>query len=189
LELSQLSDGYRNLLALVLDFARRLAQAHPNWPNPLEAPGILLIDEVELHLHPKWQQTIITDLHAVFPNTQIIVTTHSPYVVTTVESRCVHIAENAVIRPCPAPTYGARVSDVVAEVMGVPNQRPPNNPTAQKIANLFKAIDEGDLGSARLVRAELANWANGFPEPDLVRADLMMRRLEVRANAKDAAQS
>jgi len=56
LELEQLSDGYRNLLALVLDFARRLAQAHPNWEDPLSAPGIMLIDEIELHLHPKWQQ-------------------------------------------------------------------------------------------------------------------------------------
>ncbi len=83
-ELAQLSDGYRNLLALVLDFARRLAQANPNWPNPLEAPGILLIDEIELHLHPRWQQKVIPALRAAFPNTQLIVSTHSPAVLTTV---------------------------------------------------------------------------------------------------------
>jgi predicted ATP-binding protein involved in virulence len=188
LELSQLSDGYRNLLGLVLDFARRLAQAHPNWPNPLEAPGILLIDEIELHLHPKWQQTIVPDLHAVFPNTQIIATTHSPYVVTTVESRCVHIAENASVRPCPTPTYGAKVSDVVAAVMGVPNQRPPDNPIADQVAAMFEAIDHGQAHAAREFWSKLQEWAKGFPEPDLVRADLMIRRLEVNANGKVAAK-
>ena len=109
-ELEQLSDGYRCLLALVLDFARRLAQAHPNWENPLDAPGILLIDEIDLHLHPVWQQRIIPDLRAIFPNTQLIIATHSPHVVTTVESRCVQIAENAKLRQCPSPTFGARSS-------------------------------------------------------------------------------
>jgi predicted ATP-binding protein involved in virulence len=78
--LEQLSDGYRNLLAVILDFARRLAQANPHFENPLEAPGILLIDEIELHLHPRWQQTVIPNLRAVFPNTQIIAATHSPLV-------------------------------------------------------------------------------------------------------------
>jgi predicted ATP-binding protein involved in virulence len=188
MELSQLSDGYRNLLALVLDFARRLAQAHPNWPNPLEAPGILLIDEVELHLHPKWQQAVVPNLHAVFPNTQIIVTTHSPYVVSTVESRCVHIAERASVHPCPAPTYGAKVFDVVAEVMGVPSQRPPNNPIADQMVAMFQAIDQGKATEAREMWLRLQDWAKGFPEPDLVRADLMIRRLESKANGKDAAK-
>ena len=64
--IKQLSDGYKNLLALILDFARRLAQANPQWENPLEAPGILLIDEIELHLHPGWQQTVIPNLRRVF---------------------------------------------------------------------------------------------------------------------------
>ena len=149
-ELEQLSDGYRNLLALVLDFARRLAQAHPNWPNPLEAPGIMLIDEIDLHLHPTWQQRIVPNLHAIFPNTQLVIATHSPYVVTTVESRCVQIAENAKLRPCPTPaTFGARSSDIVSEVMGLESQRPPNNPIAGKISALFEAIDNSDLAGGQ----------------------------------------
>jgi predicted ATP-binding protein involved in virulence len=189
MELIQLSDGYRNLLALVLDFARRLAQAHPNWSTPLEAPGILLIDEIEMHLHPTWQQTIIPDLRAVFPNTQIIAATHSPYVVTTVESRCVYIAERGRVRPCPAPTFGAKVSDVVAEVMGVPNQRPPQNPITEKMAAMFEAIDEGHAQKARELLSELREWSQGYPEADLVRADLMVRRLEAQAKKKETTQS
>lgn len=178
--LEQLSDGYRNLLAVILDFARRLAQANPNFENPLEAPGILLIDEIELHLHPCWQQTVIPNLRAAFPNTQIIVATHSPMVVTTVESRCIHIVDAASIRPCPAPTYGARSSDVVAEVMGLADLRPPNNPNAEHISKLFNAIDQGDITTARLHREALSEWAKGYPEPDLVRADLLIRRLETQ---------
>ena len=181
LELAQLSDGYRNLLALVLDFARRLAQAHPYWENPLDAPGILLIDEIELHLHPHWQQQIIPRLREAFKNTQLIVTTHSPQIVTTVGAEGVHILQQGRLRPCPAPTYGARSSDVVAEVLGVPSLRPPNNEIAEKISELFAVLDVGDLNRARLLRAELESWANGFPEPDLVRADLLVRRLESRA--------
>ena len=87
LELAQLSAGQRNLLALTLDFARRLALTHPGWDQPLEAPGILLIDEIELNLHPKWQQSVISHLRRVFPHTQIIVATHSPQVLSTLEAR------------------------------------------------------------------------------------------------------
>lgn len=178
--LEQLSDGYRNLLAVILDFARRLAQANPQFENPLEAPGILLIDEIELHLHPRWQQTVIPNLRAVFPNTQIIAATHSPLVVTTVESKCIHIVDAAAIRPCPTPTYGARSSDVVSEVMGLASLRPPNNPNADHISKLFDAIDQGDLTTARVHREALSEWAKGYPEPDLVRADLHIRRLEAQ---------
>ena len=124
LDLEQMSDGYRNLLALVMDFARRLAQANPGWDNPLDAPGILLIDEIELHLHPRWQQQVIPKLQEAFPNTQLIVTTHSPQVVTTVESAGILIVENGQVRQCPAPTFGARSSDVISEVLGVPSLRP-----------------------------------------------------------------
>jgi len=73
--------------------------------------------------------------------------------------------------------------------MGLDSLRPPDNPNTQKISRLFKAIDDGDLATARAIRSELADWVKGFPEPDLVRADLMIRRLEVKANGKDAAKS
>lgn len=178
LELDQLSDGYRNLIAIVLDFARRLAQANPNWDNPLDAPGILLIDEIELHLHPRWQQTVIPNLQKAFPNTQIIVSTHSPQVVTTVEASNIQILESFRLRACPAPTFGAKSSDIISEVLGVSTLRPPDNPIAEKITNLFSAIDESRLEDAKALRDDLDGWAKGFPEPDLTRAALLIRRLE-----------
>jgi len=178
LSLQMLSDGYRTMLALVMDFARRMAQANPQLEKPLEAEAILLVDEIDLHLHPVWQQTVIPSFRRAFPNTQLILSTHSPQVLTTVEAGKIFIVESGTVRPCPAPTYGARSSDVVAEVLGMPNLRPPNNEIAEKITALFKALDDGRLEDAKTIRIELENWAKGYPEPDLVRADLLIRRLE-----------
>lgn len=75
-----LSDGEKCTLALFGDLARRLAIANPNLDNPLDGDGIVLIDEIELHMHPTWQRKILTALNSVFPNIQFIITTHSPQV-------------------------------------------------------------------------------------------------------------
>ena len=180
LELAQLSDGYRNLLALVLDFARRLAQANPNWPNPLEAPGILLIDEVELHLHPRWQQTIIPSLQAAFPNSQLIVSTHSPAVLTTVRREHIHLLgsdhkfENL---PEDVGTYGAENSRVLAEVFGT-HTRPQNVETVEKLSAYLRLLEDQkhDTDEAQSLRRELES-ALGESDPELRRADLRIRQI------------
>jgi predicted ATP-binding protein involved in virulence len=187
LSLQMLSDGYRTMLALVMDFARRMAQANPHLAEPLEAEAILLVDEIDLHLHPLWQQTVIPSFRRAFPQTQLILTSHSPQVLTTVEAEKIFIVETTGIRPCPAPTYGARSSDVVAEVLGLKSLRPPGNEIAEKISSLFRALDTGKLEEAKGLRAELESWAKGFPEPDLVRADLLIRRLEHQQQPPKAA--
>ncbi len=190
LSLQMLSDGYRTMLALVMDFARRMAQANPHLPKPLEAEAILLVDEIDLHLHPIWQQTVVPAFRRAFPNTQLIFSTHSPQVVTTVESDDILIVESVGVRTCPAPTYGARSSDVVEEVLGLTSLRPPGNEIASKITSLFNALDEGRLDAAKALRGELENWARGFQEPDLVRADMLIRRLEYQQKqSRSSAQS
>jgi len=80
LDIMQLSDGYKTLLSLVVDLSTRLTLANPKMDNPLLAPATVLIDEIDLHLHPQWQRKIIGDLLNTFPNTQFILTTHSPYI-------------------------------------------------------------------------------------------------------------
>jgi predicted ATP-binding protein involved in virulence len=86
LELSQLSDGYKTMIGLAIDLSRRMAAGNPDMDNPLESPAIVLIDEVDLHLHPAWQQKVVSDLLRCFPNTQFILTTHSPIVVEGVNN-------------------------------------------------------------------------------------------------------
>jgi predicted ATP-binding protein involved in virulence len=182
LELIQLSDGYRNLLALVLDFARRLAQAHPNWPNPLEAPGILLIDEIELHLHPKWQQTIIPKLRTVFPNTQIIAATHSPEVLTTVWRESIHLlgSDHAIEQiPADVGTFGAESSRVLQEVFG-PHIRPPAIETVDWLNEYLRLVESQQQNTepGRELRNKLEK-ALGSSDPDLNYADMRISQLRV----------
>jgi predicted ATP-binding protein involved in virulence len=175
--LSQLSAGYRNMLALVMDFARRLAQANPNMENPLAAEAILMIDELDLHLHPTWQQKIIPDLKKVFPNTQIIATTHSPEVVTTVQQNQVKILEDYQIKECPSPTRGMKSSDIVRYVLGLSDLRP-DTEESRTLTQLFEAIDNGQLEEAKRLKKELQHWESF--DPDMTRADMQIRRLERR---------
>lgn len=82
LNVSQMSDGEKCTMALLGDLARRLALANPTKDNPLSGEGIVLIDEIELHMHPSWQRKILNTLKNTFPNVQFIVTTHSPIVLS-----------------------------------------------------------------------------------------------------------
>ena len=82
--MSEMSDGCRSVLSMVADIAHRMAVLNPQLGDSiLETPGIIIIDEVELHLHPGWQKRILKDLASVFPNIQFIVSTHSPEVITS----------------------------------------------------------------------------------------------------------
>ena len=80
LDILQRSDGEKCTLALFGDLARRLALANPGLENPLEGEGIVLIDEIELHMHPSWQRKVLGVLRRTFPNIQFIITTHSPQI-------------------------------------------------------------------------------------------------------------
>lgn len=79
--LHQLSLGYKGMIAWLIDFAYRMFERYPDALNPLEEPAVVLIDEIDLHLHPKWQRKIFDFLGRTFPATQFIVTAHSPLIV------------------------------------------------------------------------------------------------------------
>lgn len=86
LNIDQLSDGYKTLLGLVIDLSSRMAMANPDAKDPLDVESVVMIDEVDLHLHPAWQQRVVMDLLGTFSNTQFILTTHSPFVVEAVNN-------------------------------------------------------------------------------------------------------
>ncbi len=85
LNVSQLSDGEKCTMALFGDLARRLTIANPNLENPLLGEGVVLIDEIELHMHPSWQRNVVGKLRETFPNIQFIITTHSPIVLNEID--------------------------------------------------------------------------------------------------------
>ena len=87
LDVSQLSDGEKCTMTLFGDLARRLCIANPRLDDPLKGDGVVLIDEIELHMHPSWQRMVLPKLQETFPNIQFIITTHSPIVLSEVDDR------------------------------------------------------------------------------------------------------
>lgn len=175
--LAQLSDGERGLLALVFDLVRRLALANPDSANPLaEGAGIVLIDEIELHLHPKWQRSVLAHLKAVFKSCQFIVTTHSPLVLGDVPARCVRyleLEEGKVRCIQPQTALGLEVHGILEKLMDVPVR----NLRYQKLLrHLFLLIDVEDFVRANQRIARLKNIL-GENDPDLIRAQTMIHFL------------
>ena len=125
LSIDQLSDGEKCLLAMVGDIARRLAIANPSLDDPLQGEGIVLIDEIELHLHPQWQHKIIPRLTETFPNCQFIVTTHSPQVLSHVQPENIYILQstpNGIIASHPESSYGRDSNQILEDYMGTPER-------------------------------------------------------------------
>jgi predicted ATP-binding protein involved in virulence len=144
--ITQLSHGQRMLVALAGDLARRLVTLNPESEAPLKGHGIVIIDEIDLHLHPKWQQEIITGLQRTFPNLQLIITTHSPQVLSTVRRENIRTLEfdatgQVVVSKPLAPTYGEPSGDVLHSVMLVD----PQPPIAEKadLLRLTELVDQG----------------------------------------------
>ena len=178
LNVNQLSDGEKCLLAMVGDLARRLAIANPGLEEPLEGNGIVLIDEIELHLHPQWQREIVPALNITFPNCQFIVTTHSPQVISHVKPEGIHIIENTdegIVAIQPENSFGRDTNCILEDLMEVP-ERPQE--IKNSLQQLFKFIDEGNLEAAKQLRQDLAVRI-GEDEPEFVRADVLIRRKEI----------
>jgi predicted ATP-binding protein involved in virulence len=178
IELDWLSDGERGLLALAGDLARRLATTYPDSVNPLHEAGLVLIDEIELHLHPEWQRIIIQRLTQTFPGCQFIVTTHSPQVLSNVQPECIHILaiedDNVVVKR-PERSYGRDSNRILEDIMGV-SKRPPE--IEARILELFRIIHEGELDRAKDLIQNLATEI-GIDEPELIRAASTIHRREV----------
>ncbi len=182
LSIDQLSGGYRIVLALAADLAWRMAQGNPHLEDPLSSEAVVLIDEIELHLHPSWQQRILADLSRTFPNAQFIVSTHSPQALTTVRPE--HIIaldrENGriVAGQASAATFGAEAGDVLSMVMGV-DERPRDNDFVKCLEKYMRLIghDRGESKQAVSLRRKLESLSPY--DPALDRADIEIRRRKV----------
>ena len=182
LSLDQLSGGYRIVLALAADLARRMAQGNPHLDDPLESEAVVLIDEIELHLHPAWQQRVLGDLRRTFPNAQFIVSTHSPQVLTTAEPQ--HIVElhrdgDHIVAGAPAgATYGAEAGDVLSVVMGV-NERPPGNAFVTKLKKYMRLIGDGrgESEEALALRKKLERMSPYDPALNRAKLEIKQRKL------------
>lgn len=124
--INQLSEGEKMYILLVADIARKMAMTHPNAENPLGCEAIICIDEIDLHLHPKWQQQIMSRLKRIFPNTQFIVSTHSPLVISEFNTRgtdSVFAVEDGRVEPITRNYYGAAVDDLMLGALSMTGLR------------------------------------------------------------------
>ncbi len=126
--LQALSLGYRSMIAWVVDLATRLFKRFPNSPDPLAEPAVVLVDEIDLHLHPSWQRKILAYLSERFPNTQFIATAHSPLVVQAVEDANVVLlrkeGDHVVIENNRESVRGWRVDQILtSDLFGLPSAR------------------------------------------------------------------
>jgi predicted ATP-binding protein involved in virulence len=180
LTINQLSDGEKCLLAMVGDIARRLAIANPSLDDPLQGEGIVLIDEIELHLHPKWQRKIIPDLTRTFPNCQFIVTTHSPQVLSHVYSENIYILQSTpdgIIACQPESSYGRDSNQILENVMDV-SAYPEE--IEKELLKLFRLIDRNDLEEAKQQLRDIGAMMEDRPDdPQLLKAGVVIKRKEI----------
>jgi predicted ATP-binding protein involved in virulence len=167
----QLSQGERSLLALVGDIARRLAIMNPGLENPLHGEGIVLIDEIDLHLHPLWQRAIVRRLRETFPNCQFILTTHSPLVISDPDNVQILALKAGEIRELPN-LYGMDVEQVFLEIMDTPLRDPA---LQNQIDAMMEAVQDRELEKAEELRRELGTILPS-DHRELVRADIFLRR-------------
>lgn len=169
----QLSDGEKCLLATVGDLARRLAIANPSSSAPLREHGIVLIDEVDLHLHPRWQRLVVPKLQETFPNCQFIITTHSPQVLSQVREAVILLGrgERGLTVKDRRSLYGWDTNRILEEFLEV-DERPPE--VKHKLDGYFRDIRAGALEAAERTRKELEDEI-GSDEPSFKKADVLTR--------------
>ena len=177
LSLGQLSDGERGLIALAFDLTRRLAIANPDLENPMaEGEALVLIDEIELHLHPKWQRDVLRRLQDTFKACQFVVTTHSPLVLGEVPAGCVRFlefVEDKVSVIVPTEAYGMDANSILQEFMGASVR---NRKVEDELKGLFELIDQERFDEARSTIEALERQL-GEDEPELTRASTLIRFL------------
>lgn len=178
LTVNQLSDGEKCLMAMVGDIARRMAIANPLRDNPLEGEGIILIDEIDLHLHPMWQRMVIPKLLEVFPGCQFLISTHSPHIVTHVQPENLFLLSMTpeglqAIRP--SESYGKTVERVLEDLMGLNTTRP--DIVKEALRQIYGLIDSRKLGEARESIDSLQQQIG--EDPELVKAKVLIKRTEL----------
>lgn len=166
--MDEMSDGYKNTLSMIGDIAYRMAVLNPMLGEQVleRTPGIVLIDEIDLHLHPQWQQTILSDLQAIFPKIQFIVSSHAPAVINSISREKIRILDNGKIYMPSAQTYGRDANSILREVMQV-SERPVD---IKHRMNLFYAyMDEDNYEEADKILMEIEAIV-GTTDPDIAAA-------------------
>lgn len=179
LNIGNYSDGEKCFLALVGDLARRLAVANPLYDNPLEGSGVVLIDEIDLHLHPQWQRMVIPKLKSVFPNCQFIVSTHSPQIISEAEaSEIFALKEDNETKEIefykPSSSLGLSSNEILDFIMETAIR---NTSIEEDLTGIYQHINNDNYELARYALDKLRKKINS-DIPEFHKIETMIRFLE-----------
>jgi len=166
---SDLPDGYRVFMGMVGDIGRRTAilNSLDGASAPLHVEGVVLIDELDLHLHPRWQRTVIRGLRAAFPKLQFIVTTHSPQVLSSVENRQVRLLSGHTWHQRDVFVEGRDTNAILRDLMDTDDR---DERGKHILSRLYAHIDDGNIEGAQTLLGELRRrW--GSIDPEIIRAE------------------
>lgn len=158
-KMSELGYGYQATLSWMADFCKKMFDRYPNSPNPLKEPAVLLIDEIDLHLHPQWQRGLIQSLSDIFPQTQFIVTTHSPFIIQSMENVNLYtlnrVGDHTEVKHLGNKSYiGWKIEEILSEVMGL-DEKIHTDRYNKLIAQFDEALDNDDYAKGKKAYDEL----------------------------------
>ena len=175
LTFSSLSDGQRGMVTLIADIARRMCLLNPQMGATVlkGTAGVVVIDELDIHLHPAWQRKIVTTLKNAFPRVQFIAASHSPQIIGGLQPGEIMLLSNGDVSH-PRVSYGLDSSRVLEEVMGTSEREPE---IEALLSELFSTIEDNDLEKAKLQLQSLKEKAPDLPE--FAGAQALIRRKEI----------
>jgi len=183
LRLNALSLGYQTMISWMVDLAAHMFQRYPDSPNPIAEPAVVLIDEIDLHLHPKWQRTIMAYLSERFVNTQFIVTAHSPLIVQAAENANIAVlkreGDQVVIHQQPQDVKGWRIDQLLtSDLFDLPSARSPHYETLLEHRRhiLSKAeLTEDDQAELKKLEADIGDLPTAETAEDIEAMDIIRR--------------
>lgn len=168
----ELSDGFKNTLSLVADISYRMAILNPQYLGDVneKTTGIILIDEIDQHLHPLWQKKILSSLMKIFPNVQFIVTTHSPSIISSAQKEQLIVLDGKEAYTYNDNVYGKDVNSVLSDIMGV-SSRPDEIMNA--FDKFYDSLEKADYSKARSILKYLSDKI-GENDKDIISANIAL---------------
>jgi len=178
--LNRMSDGYKCTISLITDIAYRMAQLNPQLREQvLDAPGVVIIDEIDLHLHPEWQKRILGDLTSIFPNIQFIVSTHASSVISSVKSENLVILNGNKVESPNGEVYGKDSNTIHSGVMRS-SERPDR--IMSMFSDFYEALDD-DIEKAKSIITEIERLI-GTNDSELSSCRTKLALAEIKAGKK-----
>ena len=168
LSVGQLSSGEKTILFMVADIAQKISTANPSLPDPLQGTGIVLIDEIDTHLHPAWQREVLPCLHKTFPNIQFFATTHSPQVLSNIDRKNIILIEDFEFKK-PSFSFGKDSNSILHDIFGV-SERPEE--AQRDFDELYALIDDPKKEAESKQKLLQMEQKYGFNDPEIQRAQM-----------------